>query len=324
MPRIWSLRAWPPTGFLTITVLGLLLAAWGLVWPHPLPGFLGLGLSLAGSLGLWARLAFLQREVSQRESLLLDLNRSLDDQVKARTIRLMQTIEDLESFNRMITHDLHSPLTALMTGAELLKYKLGLGLMDDFLPLLESLEESAIRMKDLIEGLRELALISGRLPSVQPVDVSHYSDLVLNQLHLREPHRQVQWQIDPGLTVLGDPNLLRIGLENLLGNAWKYSAASLPAIINVRRGEGSGNVIEIQDNGLGFDMAQVEMLFKPFQRLHSDRKIPGHGIGLSIVKRVMTKHGGKITAQGTPGQGATFRLEFPAELELSKSEAPAR
>ncbi len=116
--------------------------------------------------------------------------------------------------------------------------------------------------------------------------------------------------IEPGLSVLGDPNLVRIGLENLLGNAWKYTMSRHPAEITVRRGQGPGTVIEIQDNGIGFDMAKVDALFQPFKRLHSDPRIPGHGIGLSIVKRVMTKHGGKVSAQGAPGEGATFRLEF--------------
>jgi len=117
------------------------------------------------------------------------------------------------------------------------------------------------------------------------------------------------------LMVFGDPSLIQIALENVLGNAWKYSVGRAPARIQVRRGKGPGRAIEVQDNGLGFDMAKAGLLFQPFQRLHSDPHLPGSGIGLSIVKRVMDKHSGQVTAQALPGQGAVFRLEFPATLE---------
>jgi len=120
--------------------------------------------------------------------------------------------------------------------------------------------------------------------------------------------------------VFGDPNLIHIALENLLGNAWKYTLGRVPAKIQVRRGKGPGRVLEVQDNGLGFDMALAGELFQPFKRLHADPLIPGTGLGLSIVKRVMDKHSGLASAQGMPGQGAVFRLAFPASLEPADLE----
>jgi signal transduction histidine kinase len=134
--------------------------------------------------------------------------------------------------------------------------------------------------------------------------------MVLRQLKQKEPHRQVIWKVEPGLAMFGDQSLIHIALENLLGNAWKYTLDRDPAEITVRRGEGEGIVIEIQDNGAGFDMAKADRLFLPFQRFHDDPRFPGHGIGLSIVKRVMLRHNGTISAFSAPGQGATFRLQF--------------
>ncbi len=293
-----------------LSCAGLSLAAWGIGWRHPQLGFLGLGLALGSGIGLWLGHFRAQKELQARQTLLLELNQSLDEQVQARTLRLMQTIEDLESFNRMITHDLRSPLTGLMTGLEVLTLKMTEERPEQLISRLDALRGCADRMRDLIEGLQELALISGRLPFLQAVDISHYSDLVLRHLQQKEPSRSVRWEIEPGLSVLGDPNLIRIGLENLLGNAWKYTVGRAPAEISVRRGPGPGRIIEIQDNGMGFDMTRASGLFQPFQRLHTNPQIPGHGIGLSIVKRVMTKHGGRVSAESSPGRGATFRLEF--------------
>ncbi|WP_306599927.1 ATP-binding protein [Geothrix sp. 21YS21S-2] len=295
-----------------LAAAGLGTAGWALAACRPAPGYLGLGLALAAGLGLATRLAGSRRDLVARQDRLQELNRSLDEQVQGRTARLMQTIEDLESFNRMVTHDLKSPLTGLLLGMDNLQERLGED-RPDLLRHLDLLRAGADRMQQLLEGLQELALISGRLPTVQRVDVSHHARLVLLNLQEKEPERSVRWEIEPGLTVLGDPNLVRIALENLLGNAWKYTLGRSPAEITVRGGAGPAAAIEIRDNGIGFPMAQAEAMFRPFQRLHSDPRIPGHGIGLSIVKRVMSKHGGTVTAQGWPGEGALFRLDFKAQ-----------
>ncbi|WP_316412267.1 sensor histidine kinase [Mesoterricola silvestris] len=292
--------------------LGLATSAWALAKGRPVRGYLGLGLGAAAGLAFTGRLVGSRRDLETRQARLRALNRSLDEQIQGRTARLMQTIEDLESFNRMVTHDLKSPLTGLLLGMDNLQAHIGAD-RPDLLRHLDLLRAGADRMQQLLAGLQELALISGRLPVVERVDVSHHAHLVFLNLREKEPHRDVRWHIEPELTVLGDPNLIRIALENLLGNAWKYTLGRAPAEITVRRGDGAGTAIEIRDNGIGFEAAQAETLFRPFQRLHSDPRIPGHGIGLSIVKRVMGKHGGKVTAQGWPGQGALFRLDFTAD-----------
>ncbi|GEM_PF-5271975 len=301
---------WLPTA---LTVLGLGVSAWGLALHQSVTGFLGLGMILTGWIGLYATFA----AAKTREARLAEMNRALDEQVQARTLRLMQTIGDLESFNRMVTHDLSSPLTAMIATLETLD---GTSAPDLTRSRLDILAGCVARMRSLIEGLQELALISGRLPTVKEVDVSQYADLVFRHLQVKDPDRDVRWTVDPGLAVFGDPNLIHIALENLLGNAWKYTVSRTPSRIHVRRGKGPGRTIEIQDNGIGFDMAKADALFQPFKRLHADPMIPGHGIGLSIVKRVMEKHAGRVSAESLLGQGAIFRLEFPDRLEADARE----
>lgn len=305
----------------TGTVLCLLLAASGLVVTaaalvlgRPKTGLAGLALTLSAGLCLFAHLRRVRRDLLERQALLQELNQSLDEQVQARTERLMQTIENLESFNRMVTHDLRSPLSGLLAGLDLMLLKLDQEGPEELRARLDRLVDQACRARDLIEGLQHLALVSGRLPTVQSVDVSICCQQILRQLQQKEPQRSVRWTIEPELTVLGDPNLIRIGLENVVGNAWKYTVERPLAEIAIRRGAGPGRVIEIQDNGMGFDMAKADRLFEPFHRLHTETHIPGHGIGLSIVKRVVLKHGGRVSAEGRPGEGATFRLEFPEQL----------
>jgi len=304
-----------------LAILGFAACGGGLAWHHPALGLAGLGMALASWVGLFVNLGGALREARKNQDLLGELNENLDEQVQVRTLRLMQTIGELESFNRMITHDLRSPLTAMLGTLDLLEGSMEGPQPEKLQARLTNLRGCAERMRDLIEGLQELALISGRLPAIKEVDVSQYADRVFRHLQFKEPERAVHWVIEPGLTVFGDPNLIHIALENLLGNAWKYTVGRAPARIQVRSGKGKGRILEIQDNGLGFDMAKADSLFQPFKRLHADPAIPGHGIGLSIVKRVMDKHSGRASGQGMPGQGAIFRLEFPEALE-AKAENP--
>ncbi len=305
---------WLSAGALAL-VAGLLLSGAGWILGHRILPVIGLAMALAGGLWLWRQGMRSLRIAQEQKVYLRELNESLDEQVQARTQRLMQTIEDLESFNRMVTHDLKSPLSGLVLGMELLEIQVEKTADPDLLTRVKTLSECVSRMQDLVMDLRELALISGRIPAIQEVDLSHHAALVLGHLAQKEPQRKVLWEIEPGLTVCGDPNLLRIALENLLGNAWKYTLDRDPAEIRVQRGPGEGLAIEIRDNGTGFDPGRADRLFQPFQRLHDDARYPGHGIGLSIVKRVMQRHNGQISATGAPGQGAIFRLEFPPGLE---------
>ena len=298
-----------------ILLAGLLVGVAGWSLGHRLLAIVGLLVALAGGLGLWHQGVRSLHLAQEHQAFLKALNESLDEQVQARTQRLMQTIEDLESFNRMVTHDLKSPLSGLVLGMELLEAQVEKIADPELLARVKTLSECVTRMHDLVQDLRQLALISGRIPAIQEVDLSHHAALVLGNLAQKEPQRRVLWEIEPELAVYGDPNLIRIALENLLGNAWKYTLDRSPAEIQVRRGKGEGMVIEIQDNGIGVDMSRADRLFQPFQRMHNDVRFPGHGIGLSIVNRVMMRHNGRVTVTSAVDQGTTFRLEFPSGLE---------
>ncbi len=277
---------------------------------------LGVLLALAGVVGLWIQGRSLLNAARGRQDLLLELNRNLDEQVSMRTQRLMKTIEDLESFNRMVTHDLNSPLSSLILGLEMLREQVAKDGDEGKKHLVDGVFASAERMQELIHDLRQLALTSGRITVIQEVDLSSYASLVLRNLREKEPARTVLWQIEPGLIVHGDPSLIRIALENLLGNAWKFTYACNPGVIRIQRGVGEDMVIDISDNGCGFDPDKAGRLFQPFFRMHNDPHYPGSGLGLSIVKRVMSRHGGHVSASSTPGKGTTFSLKFPMGYDL--------
>jgi signal transduction histidine kinase len=141
----------------------------------------------------------------------------------------------------------------------------------------------------------------------QPVNLSQLAGYVIDELRRSAPERVVQVDVEPNLRALGDPTLLRVVLENLLGNAWKYTARCNPARIALRAvPHGELMAFAVSDNGAGFDMASAERLFGLFQRLHASSEFPGHGVGLASVRRIVRRHGGEIWAEAEPGRGATF------------------
>jgi signal transduction histidine kinase len=139
------------------------------------------------------------------------------------------------------------------------------------------------------------------------VNLSQLAGYVVDDLRRGAPEREVQVTIEPGLTAWGDPTLLRLVLENLLGNAWKYSAKVSPAVLSLRQvAHGEGTALVVRDNGAGFDMRSAERLFGLFQRLHSASDFPGHGVGLASVRRIVRRHGGQVWAESEAGKGAAF------------------
>jgi len=153
------------------------------------------------------------------------------------------------------------------------------------------------------------------------VDLSAVAKAVAAQLKMRDPHRQVNFVIPGRVEVEGDAKLLREVLDNLLGNAWKYTGKQESAVIELGVGEINGNTTYfVRDNGPGFDMAQSERLFIPFLRLHSREEFAGHGIGLSSAQRIIQRHGGRIWAEGERGKGATFYFTLDPSLELPAND----
>jgi len=214
---------------------------------------------------------------------------------------------ELEAFSYSVSHDLRAPLRA-MDG-------FSLALIEDYYDLLgdrgrdylQRVRNATQRMAQLIDELLKLSrLTRGEMTTVQ-VDLSALARSIASDLQTADPGRHVDFRIAGGLITRGDPTLLKVVLENLLGNAWKFTARKEGAAIELGSTELEGtSVYFVRDNGAGFDMKYVDKLFGTFQRLHSDAEFPGTGIGLSIVQRVIHRHGGSVCAEGVTGRGATF------------------
>jgi signal transduction histidine kinase len=174
---------------------------------------------------------------------------------------------------------------------------------------------AAARMNLMIDALLQLARLSQQPLARQRVNLSQVAGYVVEELRRAAPDRsvEVEIEIEPGLSAWGDPTLLRLVLENLLGNAWKYTSRCAQAQISLRAvQQGDKNAFAVRDNGAGFDMRSADRLFGLFQRLHSASDFPGHGVGLASVQRLVQRHGGKIWAEGEPGRGATFFFTLPS------------
>ncbi len=167
--------------------------------------------------------------------------------------------------------------------------------------------------EDVNEGLLKVSRSTrGELQRAE-VDISALAANGLAQLQRLEPQRRVRWQVEPGIMVHADPAMLDAVMQNLIGNAWKYTAMTADAQIRVYLETRDGQRwICVADNGAGFDMRHAHRLFKPFQRLHRQDEFPGLGIGLATVQRVVQRHGGEVDARGDPGRGATLRFTLPA------------
>jgi light-regulated signal transduction histidine kinase (bacteriophytochrome) len=172
---------------------------------------------------------------------------------------------------------------------------------------LARIQANAGEMAQLIEGLLALAHVSEVELIRAVVNVSDMAFEILQRLQSDHPQRRVTWRVEPGLSVMGDTRLMRSVMENLLGNAWKFSGRSEAAEIVVGGSRERGEYY-VRDNGCGFDMAYADRLFGPFQRLHLASEFPGSGIGLAIVQRIIHRHGGRVWAEGMVGQGATFHF----------------
>ncbi|HEX2768849.1 MAG TPA: ATP-binding protein [Geobacteraceae bacterium] len=249
--------------------------------------------------------------------------RESEAKLASRALELEAANRELEAFNYTVSHDLRSPLTTIGGFCELL---LGLGkshLDDQCKSIIRHICGTVRHMDQLIESLMNFSRISNREMISEPVNLSTIADALAGQLKMREPHRLVQFIIAKGVEVEGDAKLLREVLENLLGNAWKYTGRQEKALIEFGVGETNGTTTYfVRDNGPGFEMAQADRLFIPFHRLHSREEFAGHGIGLSTAQRIILRHGGKIWAEGEPNHGATFyftldrQAEFPTRHHL--------
>jgi signal transduction histidine kinase len=232
---------------------------------------------------------------------------SAKDALRTANVSLEAANRELEAFSYSVSHDLRAPLRAIdgFIGGVLADHAQGLS--EKGRGLLDRAQKACHRMAQLIEDLLELSRVTRKDMRREDVDLGSLAKAVVSELQTIHPERTVRVAIEDGMVVNGDPRLLRAALENLLGNAWKFTAHCSDAVIDFGTKFQDGRKIYcIADNGAGFDMTYADKLFGAFQRLHSAEEFPGTGVGLATVQRIINRHGGRIWANATVGAGATF------------------
>jgi light-regulated signal transduction histidine kinase (bacteriophytochrome) len=258
----------------------------------------------------------LQRRLEARGGLgpaaYLDL---LSSSQQSEEMRLRASNKELEAFVYSVSHDLRAPLRALDGFSDALISQYHDLLDDKGKHYLHRIQEGSLRMGQLIDDLLNLSRITRRDINLQRVDLSALAADIAAELRAEHPQHQVECVIAPDLAAVGDPHLLRIALQNLLANAWKFSGKCQSAHIEFGAKEQDGErVYSVRDNGVGFDMAYAGKLFAPFQRLHGAQEFPGTGIGLATAQRIVIRHGGRIWGEGAEGKGATFYFTLAKAL----------
>jgi signal transduction histidine kinase len=245
-----------------------------------------------------------RRAAEQKAEEVRILNEELEERVRQRTAELEAANRELEAFSYSVSHDLRAPLRSVDGFSLALVEDYGSGLDDNARDYVQRIRKGVQRMGQLIDSLLQLSRITRADLSRETFDLSELAEEVLADLRAAHPERNIATTVQPGLMVEADPRLLRIALENLFGNAIKFSSRVLEA--HIQFGRAASGEFYVRDNGAGFDMQYVSKLFNAFQRLHGDRDFLGSGIGLATVARVIRRHGGSIRAEGETGKGAVF------------------
>ena len=253
------------------------------------------------------------RDITERRRAEEDI-RNLNSDLQERAAELLSANRELEAFGYSLSHDLKAPLTAIYCAAQALRDLHAQHLDETGLVFLEGICTASERMDELIDAMFMLSKISRMELHYEQTNLSALAMQILLRLQMESNGRKVTWAIAPDMIVAGDTPLLKSALENLLGNAWKYTRSMPEAFIEVGSCHHAGEkAFFVRDNGAGFDMSKAEKLFLPFCRLHRPDEFEGTGVGLSTVQRIIRRHGGKIWGEGAPGRGAVFYFTLPEQ-----------
>ncbi len=243
------------------------------------------------------------------EEQVLALNRTLEARVAMRTRELTLVNQELETFAYSVSHDLRAPLRSIDGFSKLLAERYTDAIDQAGHDYLARVRSAAGRMGELIEALLSMSRVGRGGMTPVALDLGRIAEEVIGDLRVQDPVREVTITIQDGLHAVADQGLVRSLLQNLLGNAWKFTRDTVAARIEL--GRTTADEFFVRDNGAGFEQDYAGKLFRPFQRLHHADQFSGHGIGLASVKRIVERHGGTIRAEGKPGQGATFYFTLP-------------
>ncbi len=232
---------------------------------------------------------------------------NLNREMARQNAELIVINKELESFSYSASHDLRAPLRSIDGFSLALLEDYGDKLEPEGKEHLQRVRAATVHMGHLIDEMLNLARMVRHELVREKVNLSAFATQIAAQLRKTDPDRQVTFDIAPGLMVEGDRTLLRVALENLLGNAWKFTSRQPEAHIEFAvEYQGETKIYFVRDNGTGFDMKYADKLFGPFQRLHDVTEFPGTGVGLATVQRIIHRHGGSVWADAAPGEGATF------------------
>lgn len=246
------------------------------------------------------------RDISERKQTEIKI-RNLNEKLAQRATQLAVANKELEAFSYSVSHDLRAPLTRISSAGQILREEYGHELGEEGLRLSHIICEGCEDMDQLVEDLLRLSRVASHELHLTDCDFSTIAWVIAAELQLAEPDRQTLFTIAERVTANADSRLVKVLLENLLGNAWKYTKKTPDARIEFGVMESEGErVYYIRDNGAGFDMGKAQNLFKPFKRLHDAAEFKGTGIGLATVQRIVDRHGGRVWGEGIPDHGATF------------------
>lgn len=270
-------------------------------WHREVPG--GPGRLLGVAIDITAR------KTSELE--MLRVQAELEHKLASRTTQLRATTDELDAFCYSVSHDLRAPLRSIRGFNEVLLERYSARLDPRGQEFLRRACESSYSMDRLIDDLLKLSRVSRVELAKSVVDLSQLAAGLADSLRAAEPDRRATFEVSPGLRALGDERLLKIVLENLLGNAWKFSSKRADARIAFGLAKAPQEAFFVRDNGVGFEPSYGGRLFGLFQRLHAGNEFAGAGTGLAIVQRIINRHGGRVWAEGAVDQGATFYFSLP-------------